>query len=179
MSAAPMNSLSNIFPAAASHPIVLGMVHLLPLPGSPGYSPGGPAAIDAALADAEALVDGGVDGLIVENYGDAPFYPTAVPPETVANVAAVVLAIRQRFACPIGVNVLRNDGLAALAIAQATNANFIRVNVLASARVTDQGLIQGIAHELLRKRQALNSGQIQIFADVDVKHSAPLAARPI
>ena len=58
-------------------------------------------------------------------------------------------------------------------------ASFIRVNVLCGARVTDQGLIQGIAHDLLRERAMLGATDVKIFADVDVKHSAPLAARAI
>jgi len=80
---------------------------------------------------------------------------------------------------PIGVNVLRNDGCAALAIAHAVGASFIRVNVLCGARVTDQGVIQGIAHELMRDRARLGAANVKVFADVDVKHSAPLAPRPI
>jgi len=80
---------------------------------------------------------------------------------------------------PLGINMLRNDGQSALAVAHAVGANFIRVNVLCGARVTDQGVIQGIAHDLLRERAHLGAHDIKIMADVDVKHSAPLAVRPI
>jgi membrane complex biogenesis BtpA family protein len=174
-------STAAFFPEIVSgRPAVIGMIHFSPLPGSPGYKgEGAPAIIDRALVDGERLVAGGVDGLLVENFGDAPFYPGQTPPEVAAHMAVAAAAIRQRFDQPLGVNVLRSDGLAALAVAQAAGASFIRVNVLAGARLTDQGLIQGIAHELLRKRSALGAGAIRIFADVDVKHSAPLAARPI
>jgi hypothetical protein len=51
--------------------------------------------------------------------------------------------------------------------------------VLCGVRVADQGLLHGIAHDLLRDRSALGAAGIAIFADVDVKHSAPLAPRPI
>jgi len=78
----------------------------------------------------------------------------------------------------LGINVLRNDGMAALAVAAATGGAFVRVNVLCGACVTDQGIINGIAHELLRERKLLGS-DIKILADVNVKHSAPLATRPI
>jgi hypothetical protein len=154
---------------------LIGMIHLGALPGSPGYRGSIDALRAAALHDAEALVEGGIDGLLIENYGDAPFFPGRVPPHTVAHLTALAAEVSRRFSVPLGVNVLRNDGLAALAVAQAVGARFIRVNVLSGARLTDQGLIQGIAHHLTRLRSALGAGAIQIWADVNVKHSAPLA----
>ena len=158
---------------------VVGMLHLPPLPGSAGYR-GNLAAIQQfVLSDAEFLRDGGVDGLMLENFGDTPFYPDRVPAITVAAMTALAFAVRQRVELPLGINVLRNDGRSALAVAAATGAAFIRVNVLCGARVTDQGLLQGIAHDLLRERAALGRDDIRIFADVDVKHSAPLAVRPM
>jgi len=159
---------------------VIGMLHLLPLPGSPRARQFGvQGVIDAALFDAEALVQGGVNGLMLENFGDLPFYPGRVAYTTVATMTAVAQAVRTRFDLPLGINVLRNDGLSALAIAVATGAAFIRVNVLCSARLTDQGMIEGIAHDLLRERSQLNAEGISIFADIDVKHSAALAVRPL
>lgn len=159
---------------------VIGMLHLLPLPGSPRFGGEMEAVLERVLCDAEALVEGGVHGLILENFGDAPFYPRRVPPEVVAHMTRLAIEVHQRFAVPLGVNVLRNDGRSALAIAQAAGADFIRVNVLCGARVTDQGIIQGIAHELLRDRALLGAERVRIFTDVNVKHSAPLGpARPI
>ena len=115
---------------------------------------------------------------MIENFGDTPFYPDRVPAITVAAITALACEVRWRFDVPLGINVLRNDGRSALAVAVACNASFIRVNVLCGARVTDQGLLQGIAHDLLRERANLKAEAIRILADVDVKHSAPLAARP-
>ena len=80
---------------------------------------------------------------------------------------------------PLGVNVLRNDAEAALSIAVVVGATCIRVNVHTAARVTDQGLVEGRAAETLRLRRALQAGSVAIWADVDVKHSAPLAAREV
>ena len=132
------------------------------------------------LDDAAALVEGGVDGLMLENFGDTPFYPGRVPPHVVACMTRVGREVRQRFEAPLGVNVLRNDGCGALAVAHAIGAAFIRVNVLCGARVTDQGITQGIAHELLRQRVLLDATNIRILADVNVKHSAPLGPpRPL
>jgi uncharacterized protein len=159
---------------------VIGMLHLLPLLGSAQFG-GDLAAISTAmLRDAEALVKGGVHGLMLENFGDVPFYPGRVPAHVISHMTVLAGEVRRRFTLPIGVNVLRNDGQSALAIANAIGAEIIRVNVLCGARVTDQGLIQGIAHDLLRERAAMGATKrVRILADVDVKHSAPLAQRPL
>jgi membrane complex biogenesis BtpA family protein len=159
--------------------IVIGMLHLPPLPGSPLFSGDLSGLRDQVLRDAELLTAGGVHGLMLENFGDIPFFPERVPAYTVAHMAALAVEVKRRFPVPLGINCLRNDGLSALAIAHAAGAEFIRVNVLTGARVTDQGPLSGIAHDLLRERALLRGDQIKIFADVDVKHSAPLAPRPI
>lgn len=152
---------------------VFGMVHLKPLPGSPRYGGSVAAILEAALQDAEALITGGVDGLMVENFGDIPFLKSQIPPEALAVMREVLRALRERFSCPIGVNVLRNDALAALELATACGAQFIRVNVYVGARLTDQGLIEGCAAHVQRRKAELGS-PVQIFADVNVKHSVPI-----
>jgi membrane complex biogenesis BtpA family protein len=76
---------------------------------------------------------------------------------------------------PIGLNVLRNDARSAIAIATCVQAQFIRVNVLTGIMATDQGLIEGQAHQLLRYRRELGS-DVKIFADVLVKHARPLGS---
>ena len=158
---------------------VVGMLHSPPLPGSAGYRGDFDAIVQFVLQDAQSLRDGGVDGLMLENFGDTPFFPDRVPAITVAAMTALATAVRRQVDLPLGINVLRNDGRSALAVAAVCGAAFIRVNVLCGARVTDQGLLQGIAHDLLRERAALGCQHIRILADVDVKHSAPLAPRPI
>jgi uncharacterized protein len=167
-----MNALFN-----TSKPVI-GMLHMLALPGSPRHA-SLPIIRDMLLRDADALALGGVHGLMMENFGDVPFYPGRVPTHVATCMAALAADVRQRVGLPLGINVLRNDGLTALAVAHAVGARFIRVNVLCGARVTDQGLIQGIAHDLVREKQRLCGNGIRVFADVDVKHSAPLAPRPI
>ncbi|MCP9841285.1 BtpA/SgcQ family protein [Synechococcus sp. J7-Johnson] len=154
---------------------LIGVIHLGPLPGSPGWAGDLGHLEAAALADADAYLSGGVDGLIVENFGDVPFWRGSVPPETVAAMTRLALAVVRATEQPVGINVLRNDALAALAIAQASGAHFLRVNVLSGATVTDQGLIEGVAAELLRRRRLLGAESVRILADVLVKHGAPLA----
>ena len=157
---------------------VIGVLHAPALPGSPQNTLDFDAILKWVLTDADALAGGGINGMILENFGDVPFYPQHVPPHTVAFMTALGREIRRRFNLPLGINVLRNDARAALAVAAAIDAQFIRVNIHTGARVTDQGLIQGRAHETFRYRKLLGC-DVGIFADVDVKHSAPLAARPL
>jgi membrane complex biogenesis BtpA family protein len=160
---------------------VVGVVHLLPLPGDPLAGPGAGFgdAERRALEDAEALVEGGVDGLIVENFGSAPVAKGTeghrAPPHQVAALALVARALLERFGKPVGVNCLRNDAPAALGVAAAARASFVRVNVHVGAMVTDQGLIEGEAAYTLRYRDSLGARAVAIWADVLVKHAAPLA----
>jgi uncharacterized protein len=150
------------------------MVHLGALPGAPLFE-SLDGVIERALRDARALRDGGCDGFVVENFGDRPFARGRVEVETVAAMTRVIAEIAAEVRLPFGVNVLRNDALSALAIAAATGAAFIRVNVHTGAMLTDQGLIEGDAYTTLRKRASL-APNVLIFADHLVKHATPLAA---
>lgn len=153
---------------------LIACIHLLALPGAPLYEGDMNAVIDRAVQEAELFAQLGVDALIIENFRDIPFYPERVPNETVAAMATVSREIVNRVDLPIGINVLRNDADAALSIATAVGAHFIRINVHNAAVLTDQGIVQGRAYETLRKRKQLNS-QVLILADVAVKHAAPIA----
>jgi uncharacterized protein len=157
---------------------LIGVVHLQPLPGSPN-DVGLATALAAAEADARALFDNGADGVIVENFHDVPFFPDQVPPVTVAAMTrAVDRVVALADGKPVGVNVLRNDALAALSIAHACGASFIRVNVHVGAAVTDQGVVQGRAAETLRLKKLLGA-DVEIWADVSVKHAHPLGSGQI
>ncbi|EHC19384.1 phosphorybosylanthranilate isomerase [Fischerella thermalis CCMEE 5273] len=154
---------------------IIGVVHLLPLPTSPRWGGSLKAVIDRAEQEATALASGGVNGIIVENFFDAPFTKNQVDPAVVSAMTVVVQRIQNMVTLPIGINVLRNDAKSAMAIASCVKAQFIRVNVLTGVMATDQGLIEGEAHQLLRYRRELGS-DVKIFADVLVKHARPLSS---
>ena len=164
--------------ASPRRPLLIGVVHLLPCPGSPRFGGDFAQVLEAAEADARALQEGGADAVIVENFGDTPFFRDAVPPETVASMAQAVGRLQGLLgSLPLGVNVLRNDARSALGLC-AVGACFLRVNVHSGAMHTDQGLIQGRAAETLRERQRL-APAAAILADVHVKHGVPLAAQSL
>jgi uncharacterized protein len=161
-------------------PLLLGMIHLAPLPGSPRFKGDLGAVARAASRDLKALIDGGADGMIIENLGDVPYYPDRVPPITVAAMTAVagdlMNLLPKRFL--VGINALRNDAAASLSIAVAVGASFIRVNVHTDAAIADQGILEGKAHETIRLRSSLNA-RVAVLADVAVKHASPLHDRAI
>ena len=165
-----MNDAPSPLLPSPSGPLLVGVVHVPPLPGSP-RSEGIDNAVRAALTDAAALVSGGMNALIVENYGDAPFFKESVPPVTVAALTRVATLLREAHPdVPLGSNVLRNDAAAAVSIATVVGARFVRVNVHTGSAYTDQGWIEGKAAETLRLRAQLG-GDVAIYADVAVKHA--------
>jgi membrane complex biogenesis BtpA family protein len=160
---------------------VIGMVHLWPLPGAPGNAGYGMDTIlDQARRDAETLLAGGVDGLIVENMWDLPYYVGGdVPLESITAQAVAARSVVDMVngidsPVPVGINVVHNGGLVELAIALAAGASFIRVCILTGARLWDTGeLDHGCGADLLRRRKDLGAEHIKLFADVDKKHSLP------
>ncbi|MGG6240430.1 photosystem I biogenesis protein BtpA [Nodosilinea sp. AN01ver1] len=158
-----------------THNPVIGVLHLLPLPTSPRWQGDLQAVVDRAEQEATALASGGVHGIIIENFFDAPFTKGPVDPAVVSAMGLVVQRLQTLITVPLGINVLRNDARSALAIATCTGAAFIRVNVLTGVMATDQGLIEGCAHDLLRYRKELGSS-VKILADVLVKHARPLGS---
>ncbi len=152
---------------------IIGVVHLLPLPTSARWGGNLKAVIARAEQEATALAAGGVDGIIIENFFDAPFVKDSVDPAVVSAMTLIVDRLKDLVMLPIGINVLRNDAQSAMAIAACVDAQFIRVNVLTGVMATDQGLIEGKAHQLLRYRRELGV-EVAILADVLVKHARPL-----
>jgi membrane complex biogenesis BtpA family protein len=160
-------------PTARATGAVIGMVHLRALPGSPRWDGDMAAVVRGALDDARALAEGGVDALLVENHGDVPFTARRVDAASVAGMAVAVGEIRRAVPLAVGVNVL-----SALAVAAATGARVVRVNVHVGAVAADQGIIESDAHDTLRYRRLLGV-DVAILADVQAKHGLPLAPMPL
>jgi len=160
---------------------LLGVVHLRALPSAARHASMA-AVLREALRDGVTYARGGFDGLVVENFGDAPFHRGSVadpvPPDVPAALALVAHLLQERTGLPVAINCLRNDGYAALGAAAVARARWIRVNVLASAMVTDQGIIEGEAARLFAYRRQLHS-DVEVLADLMVKHAMPLAPQAV
>lgn len=170
ITAKPADLVSSLFGGKA----LIGVVHCPPLPGSPRYD-GRPVAdiYDACLRDVEAYLDGGMNGLIIENHGDVPFLkPGDLGPETTGFLSVITDRVVRAVDVPVGVNVLANAPIPALAVAAAAGADFIRVNQWANAYVANEGFVEGRAGEALRYRAALRADDIKVFADSHVKHGS-------
>lgn len=157
---------------------VIGVVHLLPLPGAPLYDG---TTVDEiakkAVDDAKVLVENGVDGIIVENFGDKLFLKR-VGPEVVAAMTYIAKEVKDSVGVPVGLCVLQSDAIAAIAIAKAIEAEFIRIPYYTETSIVDAGMMDSIAAKALRYRRYLGA-DVKFFADVHIKHSFPLAQRPI
>lgn len=154
---------------------VLGVIHLLPMPGSPRFDGQLDIALERAEQEAASLASGGVNGIIIENFFDVPFTKERVDTATACAMTLAAQRVKAISGLPLGINVLRNDARTALSIATVVEAQFIRVNVLTGAMLCDQGIIEGEAHELMLYRRHLGmERKIRIFADVMVKHAVPL-----
>ena len=156
---------------------LIGMVHMLPTPLTPKANGNGgndnwelEPVLEKALEDARILAENGADGIMVENYNDVPFYPDEVPAHTIACMSIVVREVIRETGLPVGVNILRNACAQALGVASVTGALFIRCNVLTGVMITNEGVIEGKAQEIIRYREQLGK-DVKIFADVFVKHA--------
>lgn len=167
---------------SSNHCFLIGMLHLGPiLEGR--ECPSLEEVESQAVSEALQLAKAGFDAVMVENLGDAPYYPEKVPPHTIAGMTRIAVAIQSAFRDlpnppQLGINVMRNDSTAAIAISAAARGSFIRVNVHSGVMITDQGVIHGKAHQSTRYRDQFHPN-CSIFADVRVKHAAPLAERPL
>ena len=149
--------------------VLIGMVHLKPLPGSYLYEENFDVVLEHAIREAKKLEQAGFDAIMIENFNDIPFLKT-VEPITIAAMSVISKSVKDVISLPLGINVLRNDAIAAYSVAYTVKADFIRVNVLTGVAYTDQGIIEGIAPQLARLRKLLPS-KIKVFADVHVKHA--------
>lgn len=152
--------------------LIIGMVHVKALPGTPRHNRSMSEIVRAAVDEARLLEDAGFDAVLLENMHDVPYLKGSVGPEITASMTAVAVAVRAAVKCPIGIQILAGANREALAAAHASGAQFIRVEGFVFAHVADEGLIESCAGELLRYRRAIGAEKIQIWADIKKKHSS-------
>src|SRR5215813_604571 len=150
---------------------IVGVVHVLPLPGSAGYRGNIADVLRTALDEAIIYKTEGVDAIMVENMHDVPYLKGRVEPETTAAMAVIARTVKSELGLPTGVQVLAGANLEALGVAVTAELDFIRVEGFVYAHVGDEGLHEACAGELLRRRSNLQAGNIMVFADIKKKHS--------
>lgn len=153
--------------------ITIGMVHLLPLPGSLKYQGDFQAIIDQAIEDAMKLEKAGFDALVVENVNDAPYDEDQLSVQKVSALAIVCDHVRRAVKLPMGIDACGGT-LDGFAIASLTGIDFIRVPYFVDVRIGAYGIVKpnGAKAVMLRKKNGMEN--IRIFADLQVKHTYPL-----
>jgi len=169
---------------------LIGVVHLPPLPGSPGYRRmrfpdirgevwGIDSILEYALNQAKLYESIGFDGVIIENYGDKP-YSVHASKGQIASLAKIVSAITRELSIPVGISILRNAGYESIIVTHVSGARFTRINSLCELRVSQEGILYPEARRVARALQELNIyedlylNRLLIMADINVKHSYPL-----
>ena len=151
---------------------LVGVVHTQALPGTPRADRTIDRIVADAVAEARVYAAAGFHGVLIENTHDRPYLKGSVGPEIIAALAVIGHEVRKAAALPLGVQVLAGANHAALAVALACGASFVRVEGFVFAHVADEGIIESSAGSLLRYRRAIGADHIRVFADVKKKHSA-------
>jgi len=158
---------------------IIGMIHLLPLPGSPRYGGDIEAIYKQAEWEADALAQAGIDAFIVENFNDEPYLISEPLPEQLALMAGITSMVSRKANVPVGVNVQFNAWQAEMAIAHACGANFIRVEVFVDTVLMAQGTVQPCSAQLTRYRQQLDGWGVQLWADIQTKYTTNIISQPL
>jgi len=152
---------------------LIGVIHAAALPGTPGSRLAVSAIARLATAEAEIYARAGFHGLILENTHDRPYLKGAAVGAEIATALSVIGAeIRRAAALPLGIQVLASANRAAVAVAHACGASFVRVEGFVFAHVADEGLIESSAGDLFRYRRAIGAEDVLVFADIKKKHSS-------
>jgi len=151
---------------------IIGMIHVEPLPGTPLYRGSMEAVIQKACSEALLYRKAGIDMIAVENMHDIPYMKGKAGTEIVAAMAVVAYEVKKAAAMKCGIQILAGANCEALSVALASGLDFVRAEGFVFAHVADEGIMEGCAGELMRRRRALGCGQILVLADIKKKHSS-------
>lgn len=149
-----------------------GMVHVGALPGTPSYQNDFERIVSKAVEEAKLLEKSGFTGVLFENMHDVPYLKGKVGSEITAAMAVIGHEIRKEVSVSVGLQILAGANEAALSVAHAIGADWIRVEGFVFAHIADEGQIEACAGELLRLRRSLGAQKIKIMADIKKKHSS-------
>jgi membrane complex biogenesis BtpA family protein len=175
------NDTMRSFDSLGKKKVVIGMVHLQPLPGTPFYQEGTmPQVLDSAVADATALYQGGADGCLVQTMDRV--YPADDEADyaRVAAMATIVQAVSDATAptFQVGVQIMMNALKASVAVAKVCNGSFLRCTALVGATITAAGAVQARPLDFLNYRNQIGANQIKLIAEVNSMHFRWLGDRP-
>lgn len=152
--------------------LVIGMIHLDALPGTPKYSGNVNQIIENAIAEAELYKLAGLQGIMIENMHDVPYLNNSSGPEITSTMAIIAYEIKKRTNLMVGIQILASANKEALAVASSANLDFIRAEGFVFAHVADEGIIESSAGNLLRYRKQIGAENVMVFTDIKKKHSS-------
>jgi membrane complex biogenesis BtpA family protein len=157
---------------------IIGVVHLLALPGSSSFDrdAGMAPIVAAARQDTDALLAAGVDGIIYSNEGDLP-YRVDVGVEQATAMAAVVGELKPVLEIPFGID-LYWDPLATLAVGKAVGAAFVR-EVFIGVYESDMGQLRPDPGAAFAYRHSIGADDIAIFTNLTPEFASPLGTRTV
>ncbi|MGV8151562.1 MAG: BtpA/SgcQ family protein [Candidatus Nanoarchaeia archaeon] len=150
--------------------VLVGMIHIRALPGTPGNKLSSKEIINKAIEEAKIFKKLGYNTVMIENMHDIP-YTKNIGPE-ISTLMAIIGKEIKKLDLYCGIQILAGANKEALAAAKAADLDFIRAEGFVFAHVADEGYIESCAGELLRYRKLINAENILIFTDIKKKHSS-------
>lgn len=160
-------------------PLALCMIQPEPCPGSfrnEGMS--FEEVMELSIREVDMMQKTGFDGYIIQNRNDAPIQQNANP-ETIAYMSVLAYELKQRFPDMIQGILVDWDGVASLAVADAVQADFIRVeHTYTGMEVGYAGIMQAQCVDICMMRKRLNS-KVPVYADVQEIHYEQIGGKKI
>lgn len=164
---------------SSKFPLILAMIQPEPFPGS--YQNHGMTfedVVSLAIDEVSMISEIGFDGYIIQNRNDAPIKQIAEI-ETVGYMSVLSYRLKQAFPNLIQGILVNWDGVASLAVAEASQADFIRVeHAYTGVEVGYAGMIEAQCVEILKLKKKLHS-EIPVFADVYEVHYEQIGPKKI
>lgn len=152
--------------------VIIGMVHLKALPGTPGYQNNDNEIIEMALKEAQLYKDAGIDALAIENMHDVPYLKNNIGHEISSMMTLIGHEIKKLTELPCGIQVLSSANREALAVAKSAKLDFIRAEGFVYGHLADEGYIDACAGDILRYRKQIDAENVLVFTDIKKKHSS-------
>lgn len=152
---------------------IIGMIHLLPLPGSFAFDGDFDVVLKRAIDDARTLKQGGCDALMIENHGDAPYeIGENIDVSTFCAITTIINKLQSETDLPLGLSCVSNGVLGSIAIAASTSVSFIRCSSWTNGYFNAYGYVKPIASKALKHAKSLCLDHLEFLSDICVKNGS-------
>lgn len=164
---------NTIFDNLNGKKLVIGLVHLLPMPGTPLYQEGNLEKMtEKAIADCKALQNAGADGGLIQSVD--VYYPATDDTDyaRVATIAMIAGRVRAEVGpdFKIGVQLMWNCITPSLAACKAAGADFTRCTALAASADSPYGRTEANPLKVAEYRNKICAGNIGMISEISGYH---------